>query len=616
MGNPCGLVKSCRLSLVSGRYLNYWKGLPHLPVPPLRETCERYLSALEPIVKEDELKQTTRLMEEFLKEGGDGEKLQKSLERKACTTDNWLTDHGLQTQYLDRREPLVVFSNFGFALPQMDFRDKLGQIRCAAKLITAVLDFKTMIDNETLPVEYMRGEPLCMMQYCQALSSCCIPGLKTDSLVFHGKSSNAPKHITVAHNSQFFTVEVYNSDGTPITVDQLCVQLERICNSPLETNMELVGILTTLRRDSWAKWYDRLVQDPSNRESVSAIERSICMLCLDGAMPQVYGKSGRCAALQMLHGGGSQWNSANRWFDKSLQFIIGEGGTCGLNILHAVIDGTASLALADHITASMKKPQMMPSPVELLPMPQKLHFNITPDIKNVIEEAKQSMDKIAEDLDLRVLVFSHFGKIFIKAYKLSPDAFVQMAIQLAYYRIYQQCCASYEAASMRLFRKGRLGVIMSTSSASAAFVKSFDDPKKQSTEKLELLEKAIKVHRWNTNMEIRGQIIYGHILALKNQAIEDDIPMPGIFTDPSLDKAFNFRLSTSQMSSKTGCLCFAGPDQPEVYDFCYSFTDDDITFVGSAWKSCKENNVIQLIQTLEDALLDMRMLLENETSSA
>uniref|UniRef100_A0A3Q0RUZ7 Carnitine O-acetyltransferase a n=1 Tax=Amphilophus citrinellus TaxID=61819 RepID=A0A3Q0RUZ7_AMPCI len=567
----------------SGVYLNYWKGLPHLPVPPLRETCERYLSALEPIVKEDELKQTTWLMEEFLKEGGDGEKLQKSLERKACTTDNWvsLTDHGLQTQYLDCREPLVVFSNFGFALPQMDFRDKLGQIRCAAKLITAVLDFKTMIDNETLPVEYMRGEPLCMMQYCQALSSCCIPGLKTDSLVFHGKSSNAPKHITVAHNSQFFTVEVYNSDGTPITVDQLCVQLERICNSPLETNMELVGILTTLRRDSWAKWYDRLVQDPSNRESVSAIERSICMLCLDGAMPQVYGKSGRCAVLQMLHGGGSQWNSANRWFDKSLQ----------------VKEETPMMY--------QKKPQMMPSPVELLPMPQKLHFSITPDIKNVIEEAKQSMDKIAEDLDLRVLVFSHFGKNFIKAHKLSPDAFVQMAIQLAYYRIYQQCCASYEAASMRLFRKGRLGVIISTSSASAAFVKSFDDPKKQ-----------LLVMFSYFILEIRGQIIYGHILALKNQAIEDDIPMPGIFTDPSLDKAFNFRLSTSQVRTGTGCLCFAGPDQPEVYDFCYSFTDDDITFVGSAWKSCKENNVIQLIQTLEDALLDMRMLLENETSSA
>lgn len=97
MMNSYGLVKSCRLvnsasdTLMGGRYLNHQKGLPRLPVPPLRETCERYLSCLEPLVTEDELKHIKRLMKEFLKEGGDGEKLQRSLERKACTTDNWVS---------------------------------------------------------------------------------------------------------------------------------------------------------------------------------------------------------------------------------------------------------------------------------------------------------------------------------------------------------------------------------------------------------------------------------------------------------------------------------------------------------------------------------------------
>lgn len=39
-----------------------------------------------------------------------------------------------------------------------------------------------------------------------------------------------------------------------------------------------------------------------------------------------------------------------------------------------------------------------------------------------------------QDLDIMMLVFHHFGKDFPKSEKLSPDAFIQIALQLAYYR--------------------------------------------------------------------------------------------------------------------------------------------------------------------------------------
>lgn len=39
-----------------------------------------------------------------------------------------------------------------------------------------------------------------------------------------------------------------------------------------------------------------------------------------------------------------------------------------------------------------------------------------------------------QDLDITVMVFHHFGKDFPKSEKLSPDAFIQIALQLAYYR--------------------------------------------------------------------------------------------------------------------------------------------------------------------------------------
>lgn len=59
-----------------------------------------------------------------------------------------------------------------------------------------------MFNSETVPVDYLGRKPLCMNQYSQLLSSCRIPGLETDSVVFHGKTSYPSRYITLAYNSQ------------------------------------------------------------------------------------------------------------------------------------------------------------------------------------------------------------------------------------------------------------------------------------------------------------------------------------------------------------------------------------------------------------------------------
>lgn len=614
---PCGFVKTSFLvkpvsaTRVAGRYFTHQKGLPCLPVPTLQQTCERYLAALEPIVEADELKHTKGLLEEFQRAGGLGERLQRGLEKRASKTENWLSQWWVQVAYLDYRLPVVVHSSPGLVLPRMNFSDKKGQIRFAAKLIAGVLDFKTMIDNETLPVEYLGGKPLCMNQYYEVLSSCRIPGLKRDSVVNHAKSSRPPKHITVVHNFQFFVLDVYNSDGTPLTADQLCVQLERICSASANSNSEPVGILTTQHRDSWGKAYLNLIKDKTNKESVLAIQRSIFTLCLDGAMPRVSNELYRSsAAIQMLHGGGSQWNSGNRWFDKTLQFIVGEDGACGANYEHAPAEGPPIVALIDHVVEYTRKPEMVRSPMVPLPMPRKLDFHITPDIKKDIEEAKNSMNTLAQDLDMRVMVFGHFGKNFPKAHKMSPDAFIQMALQLAYYRMYQQCCATYESASLRMFRLGRTDTIRSASRASAAFVRAFDDPSKQNSEKVDLMEKAVKAHKSYTNMAISGQAIDRHLLGLKMQAIEENLSVPDVLKDAAYTKALHYRLSTSQVPSQTDCVMCFGPVVPNGYGVCYNPMNNHINFAVSAFNSCKETAAAQLAQAVVDALLDMRTLLE------
>lgn len=42
---------------------------------------------------------------------------------------------------------------------------------------------------------------------------------------------------------------------------------------------------------------------------------------------------------------------------------------------------------------------------------------------------------LVEDIDLRILAFNDYGKGFMKTAKVSPDAYIQMALQLAYFKV-------------------------------------------------------------------------------------------------------------------------------------------------------------------------------------
>lgn len=67
------------------------------------------------------------------------------------------------------------------------------------------------------------------------------------------------KYLSLAR-FQFFVLDVYNSDGTPLTVDQLYMQLEKIWNSSLQSNKEPIGILTSNHRNTWGKAYNNLIK--------------------------------------------------------------------------------------------------------------------------------------------------------------------------------------------------------------------------------------------------------------------------------------------------------------------------------------------------------------------
>ncbi|XP_048058139.1 carnitine O-acetyltransferase b isoform X2 [Megalobrama amblycephala] len=550
--------------------------VPPQPVPPLGQTLQRYLRALEPLLPADELEHTRRIVQKFGCTGGLGEKLQRELIKRAKHSHNWISDWWVQWAYLECRQPLAVHSNPAISLPKRDFTDWRGQLVFASKLIAGVLDFKAKVDSGKLAVEYMRGQPLCMELFPQLFSSCRIPGPKHDHVVHYGRPRRGPAHITVVRNYQFFQLDVYNSDGTPLTESQIHAQLLRIRSQSWKTDKEPMGILTSEHRHTWGQAYTRLLKDKINKESVRLIEKSIFTLCLDSPVMRISDEkySSRMAA-QILHGGGTYSNSGNRWFDKTLQ-----------------------------------KPDRVRAPLIPLPMPKKLYFYINSEIKWDLEMAKQNLDILINDLDITCFNFQRFGKEFAKHLKLSPNSFIQVAIQLAYYRVHNEVCAACDIASLRMFRGGRTDYIRSPTNQMLSFIQAFDDYAVSREAKVQLLREAVDAYSILTEQSLMGQGIDRHLLGLKLQAIEEGLSVPRIFMDTAYGLATHWKLRTGQVPTITDSVMCFGPLVPDGYAVCYNPQQDHVHFSITAFNCCEETNAEKLVLTLDRSLCDLQELFQ------
>jgi carnitine O-acetyltransferase len=97
-------------------------------------------------------------------------------------------------------------------------------------------------------------------------------------------------------------------------------------------------------------------------------------------------------------------------------------------------------------------------------------------------------------LDVRALHFCLFGKALIKRLRQSPDSFVQMAIQAAFYRLHGVAGAHYETGGTRVFLHGRTDIIRSCSAESVAFASALVDKNADLTRKATALSAALKAH--------------------------------------------------------------------------------------------------------------------------
>ncbi|NXY68551.1 CLAT acetyltransferase, partial [Glareola pratincola] len=591
--------------------------VPKLPVPPLQQTLRMYLQCMKHLVPEEQFKKTKGIVEQFGIAGGLGESLQQILEERREKTTNWVFNYWLDDMYLNNRLALPVNSSPAIIFARQYFKDVNDQLRFAANLISGVQDYKALLDTHALPVDFARGQlsghPLCMKQYYGLFSSYRLPGHTKDTLVAQKSSvMPEPEHIIVACNNQFFVLDVV-INFRRLSEGDLFTQLRKIAKMA-ENEEEMlppIGLLTTDGRTEWAEARMILMKDSTNRDSLDMIERCICLVCLDS--PSGVELSDTNMALQLLHGGGYHKNGANRWYDKPMQFVVGRDGVCGTVCEHSPFDGIVLVQCTEHLLKHMKessKKLVRADSVSELPAPRRLRWKCSPEIQAHLASSAEKLQRIVKNLDFIAYKFENYGKEFIKKQKISPDAYIQVALQLAFYRCHRRLVPTYESASIRRFDEGRVDNIRSATSEAFAFVKAMIDDKTalSDSEKMQRFKDAIAAQTNYTLLAITGMAIDNHLLGLREVAREHFKELPEIFTDETYLTSNRFILSTSQVPTTMEMFCCYGPVVPNGYGSCYNPQPEHILFCISSFKDCKETSSDVFAKAVEESLLEMRDL--------
>eukprot|EP00302_Diacronema_sp_CCMP2436_P004705 CAMPEP_0179910284 /NCGR_PEP_ID=MMETSP0982-20121206/45685_1 /TAXON_ID=483367 /ORGANISM="non described non described, Strain CCMP 2436" /LENGTH=230 /DNA_ID=CAMNT_0021811827 /DNA_START=414 /DNA_END=1106 /DNA_ORIENTATION=- len=193
----------------------------------------------------------------------------------------------------------------------------------------------------------------------------------------------------------------------------------------------------------------------------------------------------------------------------------------------------------------------------------------------------------------------------------AQDFFVQMAIQLAYFRMHGEPVATYETGHTRAFYHGRTETIRACSSESVAFCKAMTESSTSQADAFLALRAALQAHGEYAQLALSGRACDRHLLGLYIAAHFLGMqPRPAIFTDVAYKKSGgggNFVVS----SSNVGYTPLFGGFAPMVkhgYGACYSILDSRINISTSSWNVCPHTDCTKFGEHLVRALIDLQHL--------
>jgi carnitine O-palmitoyltransferase 1, liver isoform len=629
---------------------SFQSSLPNLPVPDLQSTVTTFLESVKPILGDKEFFNLKDLGETFIV--NNGQKINQYLKiRSWLWSTNYVSDIWEKYVWLRARNSLCINSNY-YMLDFCDFAPSRIGVARAATLTALMVDFHRLLQKEHVEPIRIRGiRPICMNQYERMFGTTRIPGKENDVIKHRGDSA---KHIVVIRRGVFFKIEVIRWDGRvskPCEIEEQFAHVKQVADQMhnlgqiKELNGKYLASLTAASRTMWAEVREDNFSEGINKISLDEIETALFVVVLDKESPTTWRERGSLT----MHGDGT-----NRWFDKSVSLIVYENGHAGLNAEHSWADAPVVAHMWEHClcheierngkfsyqkdghasnrSTKDNNDDVIPKTI-LLNKVKILTFHLNPSACKSTRTALAFAKNLINDLQLEIFGHVDYGKGLIKKNCLSPDAFIQMAYQLAYYKVHGTMALTYEACMTRMFRNGRTETVRVLSAESVDFVKSMlagntagnNRPNNEdisNATKLELLQKACAKHQNSYIDAMCGRGVERHIFAMYVVSMSMDAESE--FLQNALK--IPWRMSTSQQPQRQtkiwnivpkeiDDICISpgggfGPVTDDGYGISYMFAGEDkIFFHVSSKRSSPMSDSEKFLNVLNRVLKEMKDLL-------
>lgn len=496
------------------------------------------------------------------------------------------------------------------------------QITRAASLVRSSVAFSQAIREGRLPIDDVRGTPLCMNQYWWIFGVARVPAEDGGRI----RLDPDARHIVVLCRGQIYRLSVVEESSNQIISEHdLRQSLNTITDDAHRIRIQdgaktAVGLLTTENQKVWSRCRKILVHEGlKNGKNLGIIDSSLFALCLDDNSPSHVSdvcKNMLCGTDVVKHGA-QIGTCINRWYDK-LSLIVCRNGAAGMNFEHTCTDGSVVIPMACEIYSGSIKPstsatnhgngssshgaatpQYGPSDAGAVLFGwQKLEWDIPSAVSDALILAERHLVDRIQRHQLETLDFRDYGKASITAMGFSPDAFFNMALQAACYRMFGQVRCGFESVQMRRYRHGRTDAVRTTTAEAAVFARLFHDEQASAAETVEAMQRAADAHVALSKDCAQGRSHHRHLYVLhqmwiRRRAILEAAgrldryqhqyqqekenepqqtaatPTTTIFTDPGWSRLDTTILMGSNVNNPNLAFAGFGPPADEGFTVCY-----------------------------------------------